>query len=134
MEKLFKRSILSTIVCLALMFFAFTLTSIAQEKKAESKKTYDEIAGKYEFDVEGQVMVIAFWVEDGKLWGGPEGEEPVELEPVEEEELKFNASTSEGQFFEITFAKDDKGKVEKCVIGTQGMEYEPNKIKEDKRT
>ncbi len=134
MEKLFKRSILSTIICLALMFFILNAASFAQEKKAGAKKIYNEIAGRYEFDIEGQIMVIAFWVENEKLMGAPEGEEPAELEPVEEEELKFAATTSEGQFFEITFARDDKGKVAKCVIGTMGMEYEGNKIKEDKRT
>ncbi|MEE9390117.1 MAG: hypothetical protein V3U91_02640 [Candidatus Aminicenantaceae bacterium] len=134
MEKLFKRSILSPLVCLALMFFIINATSFAQEKKAGSRKAYDEIGGKYEFDIEGQIMVIAFWVENEKLMGAPEGEEPAELEPVEEEELKFTATTSEGQFFEITFARDDKGKVTKCVIGTMGMEYEGNKVKEDKRT
>ncbi len=63
MEKLFKRSILSTIICLALMFFIINATSFAQEKKAGSKKAYDEIGGRYEFDIEGQIMVIAFWVE-----------------------------------------------------------------------
>ena len=134
MEKLFKRSILSTIICLALMFFILNATSFAQEKKAGSKKAYNEIGGKYEFDIEGQIMVIAFWVENEKLVGAPEGEEPVELEPVEGEELKFTATNPGGQFYEISFAKDDKGKITKCVIGTMGMEYEGNKIKEDKRT
>lgn len=134
MEKLSRRSILGPIVCLALMFFILNATSFAQEKKAASKKTYDEIVGKYEFDVEGQIMVIAFWVENEKLMGGPEGEESVEMEPVEGEELKFTATNPGGQFYEITFVKDDKGKVTKCVIGTMGMEYEGNKIKEDKRT
>lgn len=132
MEKLFRRSILSAFVCLALMFFIINATSFAQEKKAGSKKAYDEIVGKYEFDIEGQIMVIAFWVENEKLMGGPEGEESVEIEPVEGEELKFTATNPGGQFYEIRFVKDDKGKVTKCVIGVQGMEFEGNKIKDDK--
>ncbi|UCC38966.1 MAG: hypothetical protein JSV96_14315 [Candidatus Aminicenantes bacterium] len=132
MEKLFKRLILGTIACLALVFFVFNASSFTQEKKAESKKGYEEIVGKYEFDIEGQIMVIGFWIEDGKLMGGPEGEEPTELEPVEGEELKFTATTSEGQYFEIAFVRDDKGKVTKCVISTMGMDYEGTRIKEEK--
>ncbi len=132
MEKLSSKSILCSIVCLALMFSIINATSFAQEKKAGTKKNYNEIAGKYEFDIEGQIMVIGFWIEDGRLMGGPEGEEPAEIEPVEGEELKFTATTSEGQYFEIAFVRDDEGKVAKCVIGTMGMEYEGNKIKDDK--
>lgn len=131
MEKLSHKSILCSIVCLVLMFSIFNAASFSQEKKADAKKIYNEIAGKYEFDVEGQIMVIGFWIEDGKLMGGPEGEEPTEIEPVEGEELKFTATTYEGQYFEIEFVRDDEGKVAKCVIATQGMEYEGNKIKED---
>ena len=132
MEKLFRRSILSAFVCLALVFFIANAPTFAQEKKAGKEKLYNEIAGKYQFDVEGQVMVIGFWVENGKLLAAPEGEDSVEIEPVEGEELKFTTTTPEGQYYEITFVRDDEGKVTKCVIGVQGMEFEGSKIKDDK--
>lgn len=132
MEKLFKSSIFRTVSCLILLLFLFSGVSISQEKKVDKEKLYKEIVGEYEFDFEGQVMIIKFWVEDGKLLAGPEGEEPAELEPVEGEELKFQATTPDGEFFEMEFSRDEKGKITKCKINTMGMEFEGKKIKDDK--
>lgn len=135
MEKLFKSSIFRVVFSLTLILFLFSGFSISQEKKADKEKLYKEIAGKYEFEFEGQVMIIKFWVEDGKLLAFPEiheEEEPAELEPVEGEELKFQTTTPEGEFFEMEFSRDEKGKITKCTIYTMGMEIEGKKIKDDK--
>lgn len=133
MERLFKSSIFRAVFSLTLILFLFSGVSISQEKKADKEKLYKEIAGNYEFDFEGQVMIIKFWVEDGKLLAAPEGEEPAELEQVEGEELKFQATTPEGEFFEMEFSRDEKGKITKCKISAMGMEFEGKKIKDDKR-
>ncbi|MBN1223969.1 MAG: hypothetical protein JXB23_12040 [Candidatus Aminicenantes bacterium] len=101
----------------------FAMTASAAEEK------YAPLVGDYEFDVQGQIMIISFWVEEGKLWGAPEGESGVELEPVEGEDMKFEVNTPNGQFYELQFIKDESGKVTKCIVATMGMEMEGAKIK-----
>jgi len=74
-------------------------------------------------------MIISFWVEEGKFWGAPQGETPLEVVPVEGEDMKFEVTTLEGQYYELHFIKDEAGKVIKCVVATMGMEMEGAKIK-----
>ena len=97
----------------------------------DKAKLYAEIAGDYEFDLEGQVTIITFLVEDGALFGTQEGnpEPPTSLDPVEGKELAFEATNEGGQFYEISFSRDEDGKITKCLIITQGMEIEGVKIK-----
>lgn len=101
---------------------------MAQEGDDALKKKYAPILGDYEFDMEGQVMLVSFWVENGGLWGGPEGQEAAELEPVEGNELKFEINTPDGSFMELEFKKDEAGKVVKCIALGMGMEMEGIKI------
>ncbi|NOR15350.1 MAG: hypothetical protein GQ544_06575, partial [Candidatus Aminicenantes bacterium] len=99
------------------------LGALAQEKK------YADIVGDYEFDMEGQIMLVSFWVEDGELWGGPEGEEAAVLESVEGKPLNFEINTSDGQYYVLEFVTDDSGKIVKCLVDAMGMEMEGVKIK-----
>jgi len=101
---------------------------VAQEGDDALKKKYAPILGDYEFDMEGQVMMVSFWVENGGLWGGPEGEEAAELTPVEGNDLKFEINTADGAFMELEFKKDESGKVVKCIVVGMGMEMEGIKI------
>jgi hypothetical protein len=104
-------------------------TSLFAYSQEDAEKKYAPLVGDYEFDMQGQIMVVSFWVEDGKLWGAPEGETPEELEAVEGEDLKFEINTADGQFMELEFVKDDSGKVTKCIVMTMGMEMEGVRIK-----
>ena len=115
------------LVCFALLLFGLNISSYSQDKA----KLYAEIAGDYEFDLEGQVTIITFLVEDGALYGTQEGnpEPPTSLDPVEGKELAFEATNEGGQFYEISFSRDEDGKITKCLIITQGMEIEGVKIK-----
>jgi hypothetical protein len=133
MEKLFKNSVFKTIFGMTLLIFLLNGISISQEKKASTKKIFKEIAGKYEFSWEGPTSIITFWVEDGKLKAAPEGEEPAALEPVEGEELKFQASIPDGSVLDLEFIRDEKGKITKCKISGMGMEMEGQKIKDNKK-
>jgi hypothetical protein len=112
---------------LSLALFVLTTSLLATIQDAEKK--YAPLVGDYEFDMQGQIMVVSFWVEEGKLWGAPEGETPAELEPVEGEDMKFEVNTDTGQFFELEFVKDESGKVNKCIILAMGMEMEGVRIK-----
>ena len=75
-------------------------------------------------------MVITFAEEDGKLMAAPQGQEAVEIEPVEGDDMKFDVTTPEGQYYEIVFAKDESGKVNLCTLITMGMEVEGVRVKE----
>lgn len=124
MTRVVKKTI--SICTLALFVLSASLFAFYQE---DAEKKYAPLVGDYEFDMQGQIMVVSFWVEDGKLVGAPEGETPEELEPVEGEDLKFEINTADGQFMELEFVKDDSGKVTKCLVLTMGMEMEGVRIK-----
>jgi hypothetical protein len=115
-------------ICFALVLLGLNISSFAQDKA----KLYAEIAGDYEFDIEGQVILITFLVEDGALYGTQEDDPdpPTPLDPVEGKELEFEATNQNGDFYEISFARDEDGKITKCLIITMGIEIEGVKLKE----
>jgi hypothetical protein len=124
-----KSSIIGVIVCLTLGLFICNVASYAQNT-ADTAKLYAEIAGDYEFAIEGQTDILIFFVKDGVLMGkGSDDAEEVPLEPVEGKELVFEATNSRGQFYELTFSRDESGKITKCLVVTMGMEVEGIKIK-----
>jgi hypothetical protein len=109
------------------LFFCHTLFS-AQDK-TDTQKIYAEIAGDYEFEFEGQVDTIAFFVQDGVLMGrDSDDDKGTALEPVEGKELAFEVTTDEGQYIEIKFSRDENGKITQCVLTTMGMEVKGVKI------
>lgn len=112
---------------LALALFVFSFSMVAAYAADGGK--YDALVGDYEFDVQGQTMVISFTEEDGNLMAAPQGQEAVAIEPVEGEDLKFDVTTPEGQYYELQFIKDDSGKVNSCIITTMGMEMEGTRVK-----
>ena len=129
MKKIFNHRVLCIISSLTLVFFICNGVSFAQ-KKTDTEKLYAEIIGDYEFEAEGQVIVITFFVKDGVLKGRDNDyDEGTPLEAVEGKELTFEATSEEGQFFEITFSRDENGKITKCLLVTMGMEYEGVKTK-----
>ncbi len=123
------RRVFSVVTVFALIAAVGGLAVMAQESDDALKKKYAPILGDYEFDQEGQVMLVSFWVENGGLWGGPEGQEAAELTPVEGNELKFEINTADGQYMELEFIKDESGEVVKCIVLGMGMEMEGVKIK-----
>jgi hypothetical protein len=121
--------VVSVVAVFVLIAAVGGIAVVAQESDDTLKKKYAPILGDYEFDMEGQVMLVSFWVEGGGLWGGPEGQEAAELDPVEGEDLKFEITTADGAFMELEFIKDESGKVVKCTVLGMGMEMEGIKIK-----
>ncbi len=128
MKKISKLLTLSSISTLALAIFICNGASFAQEK-TDTQKLYAEIAGDYEFAFEGQVDTITFYVEDGVLMGrDADDDKGTALEPVEGKELAFEVTTDEGQYIEMTFSRDENGKITECVLTTMGMEIKGVKI------
>ena len=129
MKKTLDLHVLCVISSLMLAIFFCYAATFAQEK-TDTEKLYTEIAGDYEFEYEGQVDVITFFVQDGVLMGrDSDDDKGTPLESVEGQELEFEVTTDEGQYFKITFSRDEDGKITKCLLATMGMEIRGVKIK-----
>jgi hypothetical protein len=126
MAKNTQKSVL-VLICFALLLFVICVPSNAQEKA----KLYEEIAGNYEYEYEGQYIVVAYWVEDGVLWATQEGnpDPPDELTPVEGKELEFETTGGDGNLYVICFSRDDDGKITKSTLSTMGITIEGVRIK-----
>lgn len=119
---------LGILSCITFVLFLCNAAAFAQEK-AGTEKLHSEIAGEYEFEFEGQVTVLTFFVKDGVLMGKEsEEEEGTPLDPIEGKELEFEAISDQGQLFEIKFSRDESGKIIKCLLITMGMEVEGMKL------
>jgi len=127
----YKKSIFGVLTCLTFLLSVFGGMSFAQEKKVDTEKLYNEIAGRYEFEYEGQYVVFEFIVEDGNLMGAPEGEVPDVLQPAEDTEMTFVGFDPDGNEFQFKFARDDDGKITKCtvIVAAAGIEVEGERIK-----
>jgi hypothetical protein len=125
-----KRLAVATVV-LTMLAGASGLAALGQEKKIDTAKLFAEIVGDYDFSFEDQFMTIAFWLDKEKLLGAPRGQEDdyAEILCVDPENLKFETTTSEGQYFEIVFSRDEAGEIAKCVLMTQGMVIEGVRVK-----
>ena len=114
-------------ICFALVLFGLNISTFAQEKA----KLYEEIVGDYEYEYEGQFIVISYWVEDGILYATQEGnpDPPSELNPVEGKELVFETTGSDGNLYVISFSRDEDSKITKSSLATMDIEIEGTKIK-----
>ena len=130
MKKIFNHRFLFVLSCLTIVFFICNAASFAL-KNTDTEKLYAEIAGDYEFEYEGDATIITFFVKDGVLMGRDSEYDPgTPLEPVEGKELEFEATSDDGQFFQITFSRDESDMITKCLLVTMGMEIEGEKVKE----
>ena len=128
MKKIFNLHVIGVIASLTLVFFICHAAPFAQED-TDTQKLFAEIAGDYEFEFEGQVDNITFFVKDGVLMGRDRDDDKgTPLEPAEGQELGFEVTTDEGQFIEITFSRDENGKITHCQLKTMGLEIQGVKI------
>jgi hypothetical protein len=126
MTKSSQKSVL-TLICFVLLLFGLNVSASAQNKA----NLYEEIAGDYEYEYEGQLIVITYWVEDGILYGTQQDDPnpPSKLDPVEGKELVFETTGSDGNLYVISFSRDEDGKITKSSLATMGIEIEGVKIK-----
>jgi hypothetical protein len=94
----------------------------AKLKPEEVKKILLEIAGDYDFDMQGQPITITFFEKDGVLYGAPADQNPEVMTPAGDSPLKFTVTPAGGQFFEMEFFRNDKKVIDKCVVKAMGME------------
>ncbi|MCK7478202.1 MAG: hypothetical protein M0C28_12930 [Candidatus Moduliflexus flocculans] len=84
---------LACLAALALPLAAQTAApAAAQDKPVDMKKLIAEIVGDYEFSAQGQILLVTFSEQDGKLFGAPPGETPEEIHPVEGKPLCFDVT------------------------------------------
>lgn len=116
------------IAAAAAILLVFCAAGVSAQNPPAEK--YAALVGDFEFDFEGQVMLISFWEEDGSLMAAPEGEEAEEILPMEGETLKFDITVAaNGQYYEIEFVKDEEGEINTCIMRVMGMEIEGKRIK-----
>jgi hypothetical protein len=120
---------LGLFACLALtaVSFARAQAPAAQKPAAwpeDMKKLYQEIAGNYLFEVQGQSTVLSFYEKDGVLFGVQDDSEPIENKPVKDKPLHFEAVGSGGNLIEMQFVRDDKGVIAKLIVSSQGGSFE----------
>jgi hypothetical protein len=116
------------VVCFALILSGLNVSSLAQDEV----KVLEEIAGTFEYEYEGQVLVVIYTVEDGVLYGTEENDPnpPSKLDPVEGKELVFETTGDDGNYYVISFSRDEEGKITKSVLAVMGLEIDGVKIKE----
>lgn len=101
-----------------------------KDKPVDMKKLVAEIVGDYEFSVQSETLLVQFTDVDGKLFGAPPGETPEEIQPVEGKPLCFGVTVStNGQYYELQFARNAEGIIDKCVLTVMGVVVEGYKIK-----
>lgn len=122
--------LLLVLTCLAGAAAAQTATPpAAKDKPVDMKKLLTEIVGEYSFDFQGQTLMVQFTEQDGKLFGAPPGETPEEIKPVEGKPLGFDVTVStNGEYYELQFVRNDKGVIDKCVMSVQSMVIEGFKV------
>jgi len=101
----------------------------AQNKPVDMKKLIAEIVGDYEFGGQGQILLVTFSEQDGRLFGAPPGEAPEEISPVEGKPLCFDVTLADsGDYYELQFVRNDKGVIDRCVMSVQGMVIEGTRV------
>lgn len=126
MAKNTQKSVL-TFLCFALVLLCLNVSTFAQDKA----KLYEEIAGVYQYEYQGQLIVITYWIEDGLLFATQEGDPdpPAKLDQVEGKELVFETTGSDGALYVISFSRDEDGNITKSTLATMDIEVEGVKIK-----
>jgi hypothetical protein len=132
-----KRSLsLALAAVIALAFLAAPVAAqaaaqtAAKDKPVDMKKLLAEIVGDYNFDFQGQSLLVQFIEQDGKLFGAPPGETPEEIHPVEGKPLTFDVTVAaSGEYYLLEFVRNDQGVIDRCVMTVQGMVLEGYKLK-----
>jgi hypothetical protein len=102
----------------------------AKDKPVDMKKLIAEIVGDYNFDFQGESLLVQFIEQDGKLFGAPPGETPEEIHPVEGKPLSFDVTVAaSSEYYLLEFVRNDQGVIDKCVMSVQGMVLEGYKLK-----
>jgi len=133
MNKSITRTVLAflALACLAGLAAAQAAPqAAAKDKPVDMKKLIAEIVGDYNFEFQGQSLLVQFIDQNGKLFGAPPGETPEEIHPVEGKPLCFDVTVAaSGDYYLLEFVRNAEGVIDKCVMTVQGMVVEGYKVK-----
>ena len=103
----------------------------AQEKKPDAQKIFAEITGAFTYVSGDLELTVVYWVKEAKLYVAEQGGESdsIEIIPLDLAKLKFEATNSDGNYYEIEFSRDETGKIAKSVLKTRGIEAPGTRIK-----
>lgn len=126
-----------TLLAVALCALALvSVPAMAGQSSADEAlaKKYAPILGGYELDlaaVGGGLRPTDVVVRDGKLWVDDGDGRPVEITPLGDSGLEFEAQDERNGYFTVTFIKSDLGAVIKMrlVMPDQGLDVSGNKVK-----
>jgi len=96
------------------------LTSNKKEVKVDSS-VYDSYAGEYEL---GPNFIVTITNENGKLMGQPTNQPKAELFPTSDTEFFLKLVDAQ-----VTFVKDEQGKVTKLILHQNGRNMEAKKVR-----
>jgi len=96
------------------------LTSNKKEVKVDSS-VYDSYAGEYEL---GPNFIVTITNENGKLMGQPTNQPKAELFPTSDTEFFLKIVDAQ-----VTFVKDEQGKVTKLILHQNGRNMEAKKVR-----
>jgi hypothetical protein len=106
---------------------------ISEDKKRKDERfmNYQKISGEYNFDIDGKILQISFFVKDNYLVGKIQGrDEEVILQRVDKQVLKFQFSPQLEQVYKLQFLEDSEGNITKCILHIKGMKHKGVKIKQ----
>jgi len=106
-----------------------TTQAPTQDKPVDMKQLVAEIAGQYSFELQGETVVLEFVGRDGALYGAQVGEELELCTPVPGKPLNFEVTVaSTGMSFDLQFARNDRGVIDRCTVIVEGQVIEGTKI------
>ncbi len=131
-----KRIILTKLLPLASLALLTSLAvcpaadAVQTDDDALSKK-YEKIMGKYEFEINGENLVVEILIRQGGLWADSGDGRPAEIKPVNSRNEEFTGEDSENGPFQLTFIKDDTGQYTKChfVMKSQNVDATGKRMK-----
>jgi hypothetical protein len=84
--------------------------------KGEAAKKYGDFVGVYEFELEGEKVVLKFTIKNDKLWAHTvtDDYEVGELTPDKKQPTLFRGITVKGEHWAFEFTKEVEGEPARC--------------------
>jgi hypothetical protein len=84
---------------------------------------YAPLVGDYEFYIDDNYVLLSFYLENGRFYGGEPGtDESLVLTPVNPDHLTFLAEDEKARYFH-KFLRDETGVVTGCILELNDSEY-----------
>jgi len=100
-----------------------------REEKEKFLEIYIKLLGKYQFEAQGQLILISFLMKDDILHGyWVAKDEETALYPIRDKELEFFAILDNGEIYDFRFKMNGTGKLVSVVMKFNNVEYRGKRI------